>query len=520
MKLIPWRISVRAIYQTTLINCGPASAQMVLHTIRAKPPSQGVLLTEIKRAQKKDKRRKIPWASSPDGLTTVLNRYRPRGFSGRFHLYASTDKNKYLKELILTLSKYRVPSIVLIDSGAHWIVLYGYKNKGADPKQISEIQLANFDGFYFRDPLQKVSSEGYQPCNVWATNSLESVNGGSWNNDYVLICDPDPKKKYGVNKLQHSLKTGIQKKDLKIADTRELPYLLEKPDSQKISDAQKLQDALKKTKVQKNAAEEKNAAAQKLEDVQKKLAAQKEAEAEKKAAEDKNATAQKNAAAQKKVAAEKNTAETVPDQKKTQVNKKMAKTTKKSDQAKTKLVPGIVLPAKMPAVQLTTIPGIAKKVMDEKSARKISVWRLKHDGFYNPESVHLIMKTPIAGQPQLVKDLKNRSYYYCVPLKENGKIYANITLSATHAELWECLFAIRRNLPLEFAQLTKKIISLIKKYDASIKVTSHMIQPVMVWKRCKESTSMFLPFYKVKTKGVPLYVRMDGEVFRRLTDEY
>ena len=47
-----------------------------------------------------------------------------------------------------------------------------------------------------------------------------------------------------------------------------------------------------------------------------------------------------------------------------------------------------------------------------------------------------------------------------------------------------------------------------------------MIQPVMVWKRCKESTSMFLPFYKVKTKGVPLYVRMDGEVFRRLTDEY
>jgi hypothetical protein len=466
MNAKPWRISVRAIPQTTMKNCGPASAQMVLYTIGGKPPSQGKLLTEIQNVHTKDKRRKTPWVSSPDGLTKIVNSYRPRGFSGRYYLFASKSKIKFLKEMIWTLYRYGVPSIVLINSEAHWIVFYGCKNKGINPKRITDVRLVNFVGLYFRDPMQKVSSEGYQPLSVWAANSLESVYSGLWNNDYLLICDPDPKKKFVRNKLRQTLKTVIQKPYQKIADFQKLPFVPKKQDPQK---SPIMQEVPVSPKVP--------------------------------------------------VSPTKTDPKIVPYKGGKPMIKKMPKKSKKTSPKKTHVIPKIMTAIpKMPVIQLMKF-GFGKQVMTYKSAKEVALWRLTYGGFYNPESVHLIMKRPTAGLPQLVKNLKNNNYYYCVPLKESRQIYANMILYATNGKLWECLFAIKRNLPLEFAPLPKKrIIGMIKKYDASIKVKPQMIQPVMVWKYCNESTTMFLPFYQVNTGKTSVYVRMDGEVFGNLTD--
>jgi len=475
MHRIPYvGISVRSIYQATLTTCGAASAQMILHTIRAITPSQGNLFNEIQHAQKKDKSKKPPWASSPDGLTSTLNRHRPPGFHSRFNLFASTRENECLIELIWTIYKYRVPSVVLINSGGHWIVVYDFWYVGTKLKIRSDIDIGKINGFYLRDPLEKNSSQKYVDFIgyvKWSRNYLETVRGGVWNNNYVAICDPDPKKKSGVNKLKQARKTGVQEPDQKIADSQKLRLILEEP------------------VIKKNPLEQEVPYKQDLPDAQKNPYSKT------------RPFTQKVPVSQTKV-----DPKIAPNKRKKLMNKEMTMKTNNGKPVKT-----------MPVIRFMKI-GFAKQVMTYKSAKEIAVWRLKYGGFYNPESVHLIMKKSTAGQPQLVMDLKNNNYYYCVPLKENMKIYANMILNAADGELLECLFAIRRNLPLQFAPLKKKaIIGMIKKYDASIKVKPNMIQPSMVWKYCNESTTMFLPFYQIKRGKTSLYVRMDREVFRKLT---
>jgi hypothetical protein len=41
--------------------------------------------------------------------------------------------------------------------------------------------------------------------------------------------------------------------------------------------------------------------------------------------------------------------------------------------------------------------------------------------------------------------------------------------------------------------------------------------PVLVWKPCLESTSRLLPFWLLTIRDTFLYVRVDGQIFRRLT---
>ena len=45
------------------------------------------------------------------------------------------------------------------------------------------------------------------------------------------------------------------------------------------------------------------------------------------------------------------------------------------------------------------------------------------------------------------------------------------------------------------------------------------VSPFLVWRPCRESWSPHLPFYQITVGDYRLYVRLDGEVFTRLTWE-
>jgi len=46
---------------------------------------------------------------------------------------------------------------------------------------------------------------------------------------------------------------------------------------------------------------------------------------------------------------------------------------------------------------------------------------------------------------------------------------------------------------------------------------TYCISPTLVWRPCRESFSPHLPFYMITVGEQQLYLRIDGEVFTKLT---
>ena len=183
-------------------------------------------------------------------------------------------------------------------------------------------------------------------------------------------------------------------------------------------------------------------------------------------------------------------------------------------------------PAKgdFPGSQITMMPNPVKrdkKIIDANTARNYAHWVLQTRGIHKSKALKMNMKKPSPGEPVLVEYIGKEDYYYIVPMKDfNQKIYATMIIAAGKANYRESSFAMDTKKPLVFTPLTeKKIFSLLikNKYIKSQDSKRVKFHKVLGWKSCKQSLSPFLPFHVVTIKRQKIFIRIDGKVFKKLT---
>jgi hypothetical protein len=176
------------------------------------------------------------------------------------------------------------------------------------------------------------------------------------------------------------------------------------------------------------------------------------------------------------------------------------------------------LPPPPPPITTIVSDGPEDGLIDERTAMAYSMWHLENDGFYDPTKFTRMMVGPSAGIPILVRELDTNDFWYIVPFIETTqKIGGIMRLNAKNTKFQEASFAMDANQPLPAIVLSDKKITnlLIGKYDHS--KSEIKIEKMLVWKLCTQSYSAFLPFYKVKMGTKTYYVRIDGEIYSRLT---
>jgi hypothetical protein len=429
--------------------CGPACAVMILDAVNMRPPDQETLFNEINEFQTKDRKRGHEnWSSSPDGLKNALN--NRSGPNHQFKLYASLSQSNITRRLVCSISIFKAPCIALIESGIHWIVVYQYRKHGSEPANCDDFLVRDMLGFYKRDPLDSVPSQGFIDYSIWLTDTQFPVEQGLWTHKFLAICDPEP------NNNKKGKDMSSQKKkifDGKSSGPVSLPshVIPDKQDNSKVEDNSITKDT---SKTEDNSKDEDKSAKPALK---------------------------------------------LPD-------------TKQPDSKDDN--------SKKPPITRNQKPGHDQNLISESTARTYTMWHLKHDGFYDPKKFNRMISGPKAGEPVLVHNLDNNDFWYITPILEKNKLISGLMrIDAKNAKLQEAVFAMDVDRPFPFTKLTdKEIIDLLrKKYGKSKMKKPISILPILVWKRCVQSMSKFLPFHKVRMGYTTLYVRIDGNIYSRLT---
>jgi hypothetical protein len=163
-------------------------------------------------------------------------------------------------------------------------------------------------------------------------------------------------------------------------------------------------------------------------------------------------------------------------------------------------------------------PGPSQGLVDDKTAREYSLWHLRHDGFYDPTKFTRMMVNPVPGNPMLVRSLDKDDFWWIVPFIEpDNKMGGQMRIDARDTRFQEAVFSMYPNQPLTLPRLTESQITsiVIKKYGRP--KSKILIDPILVWRPCVQSYSMFKPFYNVKMGSRTVYVRIDGHPFYRLS---
>jgi hypothetical protein len=162
-----------------------------------------------------------------------------------------------------------------------------------------------------------------------------------------------------------------------------------------------------------------------------------------------------------------------------------------------------------------------KKIFDKNTARKYAHWVLQTRRIHKSKALKLNMQNPSSGDPVLVEYIGKNDFYYIVPMRDiNGKIYATMIIAAMKTSYRESSFAMDIKRPLRFSALTNnEILSLLikQKYLKSSEQEEVQFHKALVWKSCNESLSPHLPFQLVTIKKQQIFIRIDGEVFEKLT---
>jgi hypothetical protein len=426
--------------------CGPACAVMILDAINMQPPDQETLFYEINEFRTNDRKRgHEKWFSSPDGLTNALN--NRSGLTHQFKLYASLRQSDISRRLVNSISIFKAPCIALIESGIHWVVIYQYRKLGNEPTSEDDFLVRDILGFYKRDPLLRVPSEGFIDYSNWITGDQLPQDLGLWKDKFLAVCDPEP----GNNKKGKNMSSKKKKaSDSKSSGPVSLPGT---------------------------------------------------------GASDKNDNPQnqdQSAKPDSKIPDSKIPDSKIPDSKIPDSKDPVSK-----DEAPQK-----------PPVTRSAKPGGDQKVINEGTARAYTMWHLKHDGFYDPKKFSRMINGPQSGDPILVHNLDTDDLFYITPILENNQHKMGMMrIDAKDAKFQEAVFAMDIDQPFTFAKLSDKQITdlLIAKYGKPKKSQPITIMPILIWKRCTQSLSKFLPFYKVEMGSRTVYVRIDGNVYSRLT---
>jgi hypothetical protein len=157
-------------------------------------------------------------------------------------------------------------------------------------------------------------------------------------------------------------------------------------------------------------------------------------------------------------------------------------------------------------------------LVDDKTARDYSLWHLRHDGFYHKTKFTRMMANPGAGNPMLVRSLDKEDFWWIVPfLESDNKMGGQMRINAKDAKFQEAVFSMYDDQPLSLPRLSEESITkiVVDKYPRLKGIID--IEPILVWRPCVQTYSMFKPFYEVKMGTRTVYVRIDGHPFYRLS---
>ena len=179
----------------------------------------------------------------------------------------------------------------------------------------------------------------------------------------------------------------------------------------------------------------------------------------------------------------------------------------------------------VPGRRVLKRPARGRKLLSAKDAVKFSQTGLEAYRLTEDKRVARVLRGAKPLEPQLVirRDRRN-SYYYLVPWGSNRGVKALTRVDARFGTFSGIRLLDK---PERTAFLSREAaIKLVA--GKRIRLPEEMgslrlfpealcVSPTLVWQPCWESWSPNLPFYQFTLGAATLYVRVDGEVFTRLT---
>ena len=166
-----------------------------------------------------------------------------------------------------------------------------------------------------------------------------------------------------------------------------------------------------------------------------------------------------------------------------------------------------------------------RKFLVSEEAVKFSQVGLDEYGLLKDERVAAAMREAQPGQPLAVLRLdRPNTYYYLVPWQTKGRVTALTQIDARFG-IFHSLQLREKPVPQEFLsrqavleRVAHKRFELPEKLGRLILYPEvACLSPTLVWQPCWESFSPHLPFYQFTVGEHTIYVRVDGEVFTKLT---
>jgi hypothetical protein len=210
-----WTKKITTVYHQQDLDasyCGAATAQMILDSIGAGLLDQNVLYNS-----NHGHNTESSWYTDPTGLTYTLNYYKPGPpiFENYFVTYTTDTELEGSQKIVHTLWRYGIAAGVLVNTGAHWIVVHGVSTD-VEPSPGSSYSI---NGFWIKDPapgLDQIrpalksppphsSTDGcggggnrgkgteYVVYNTtWKDTIFTTTNykGSVWYNHFHSVCDP------------------------------------------------------------------------------------------------------------------------------------------------------------------------------------------------------------------------------------------------------------------------------------------------------------------------------------------
>jgi len=180
MQVREHSVSVNRVEQSTPYYCGAACASMTFDkygTTLLQAAAYELIRTHVAESDS--------WYCDPDGMVGVLNTsFQPDNLSLNIQSYQSGDAAALLARVLHNLSRLQFPTPILINGGAHWVIVDGMRlTEGGDAG-------ANILGVYLVDPGPNEPARRYVPVDSMTSTYLKPIQyGRRWRDSLVVMSD-------------------------------------------------------------------------------------------------------------------------------------------------------------------------------------------------------------------------------------------------------------------------------------------------------------------------------------------
>lgn len=165
------------------------------------------------------------------------------------------------------------------------------------------------------------------------------------------------------------------------------------------------------------------------------------------------------------------------------------------------------------------------KIISPQQAIEFSQIGLRRYNLFQYGFIDRALKNAVPGKPTLVNETDQlNAYYYLVPYEVGKAVIVHTKVDARFGG-FRGLQLLNKPLPNPFLSKDRALKLILGKRFELPDVVGRVIlfpgivsvAPMLVWRPCLESMSPYLPFYQINVGPHVIYIRVDGEVFTKLT---